>query len=92
MKPKSYKESWQCCRNCKHCFTQRDYEESDTLFCEYKAKKRPFCGSVFMKEHFDLKDMKIYDKQFALWDKWSKDREVSESGVCKEWKDKYGSK
>jgi len=66
------------------------------LYCHADGSERPLCGSVFMKEYhtfncdkngkiINVKSREEHHILFKKWNDWSKDREVSESGICDEY-------
>lgn len=86
------------CHNCKYVFVMYEYDDNDRFFCTKNSRNRPVCGSVFMGESFGdvVKSRGIrmsvngkysveYRKLSDRWWKWKERREVSHSGICKEY-------
>jgi len=101
MKDKSYVILDSCC-NCKHVFRMEEYDAGSTFFCHQDKSDRPKCGSVLMTdediypnlpEGSSVKDYQDNSekasKKRALWNIWSKDRHVQESGKCKFWNQQH---
>lgn len=81
------------CWNCKHHFRQVEFDDPDTLYCTYKHRPRPPCGSTAMGESFafsidkkkrlsEKEKYKVLSKMIEDWEAWSKDREVHEYNIC----------
>jgi len=62
------------CMDCKSVFLLSDYEEGIKLYCTDNAPPRPSCD---YRERFH--------DSLHKWEEWSKDREVTERGICNKW-------
>ena len=90
-KPTSYREQASCA-TCKHTFEQHTYDAGIWIYCTMGASPRPKCGELMMEEErFDTpnnsrindpENWAAYDRQKEVWDVWSKDRRVSDHGIC----------
>ena len=78
------------CVNCKHCFVMQEYDSGDVYYCQWRASKRPRCGSHYMDEAFcsGRYDKKIFAELMNVWDEWSEGREVKAMAICDCWRKK----
>jgi len=91
---KNYRQAARTCSNCKHHVVTWEHDSSDDFWCARGAPTRPPCGSVGMHEScFDgIPDgtsqeglTEIVESRRTAWEKWSRKRRISATGVCDEW-------
>ena len=70
------------CHNCSHAFLKEEYDQQDEYYCEEGSSVRPICGSVLMGEVFDAFS---FNKDWAVWNLWKKDKKVESWGKCSAW-------
>lgn len=72
------------CRNCDLVFCMTHYDDANEYFCHRDQSYRPPCGSVAMDEWENRPmDFSVSHRNRFVWDVWSKDRGVCETGICK---------
>ncbi len=84
--PRSYRGQ-DGCHNCALVFKKYEHDDLDTFYCAFRARTRPECGSVAMRECFlfDNGRTKWDHEAERRWDRWSEGREVDPTAICDTW-------